>query len=445
MILDYNEIVKCIIGCELHATYEDVSQPKQPFVQNVINEMLDGVLGINIKDMVPRLQSAATKAGVNADNNNFMDNQADARLLMAHQRKISHLMFEIGIRDFSIMDIIKPEPERTRRIFSALINFIRFRASPTKQWNNMMNSQDTKSQELDQILMRRDELQAKVEQMESEQARYLEHKADLETRKTHSENKLRQLMREADIVGQKRIEYKEEKANLITQLQEGAKLLEEKRKQTENLKKYVFDPENPPSEINKRLNNQLTANREKLVTLERRIRGLEVSTEAFKTTKAEIDKCIKIVNECQNEEQREDEARRKWASSQEVYERSKLRASELDRTIAQLERRMKTNTDKVERVRQQTDRKKEAARERMAELQDQYSTLIAERAVADQDIERIKKEIISTEENMYLLRRDAEIKAVDFEKNMQELSSTLDTYLNDLQLKISEKSRTRQQ
>lgn len=36
-------------------------------------------------------------------------------------------MTEVGIDDFSLRDVLKPEPPRVRRILSAVINFAKFR------------------------------------------------------------------------------------------------------------------------------------------------------------------------------------------------------------------------------------------------------------------------------------------------------------------------------
>lgn len=400
--------------------------------------MLDGITGVHTKDMAPRLQSAAIKAGVSLDGNS-VDSQAEARLVMANQRLIYKLMSDIGINDFSIMDIIKPEPERTRRILSALINFARFRASPTTQWYSVINAQDLKSQEYDQMLLQRDELRAKIDDMALQQPRYLARKTELEGLKTQSEQVLRKLMETADVSGQEQAAHRRRKADLIKQLQERKAALEEEKKRVEHLQKYVMDPEHPPSEVNRQLNNTLSSSREKLEGLERRIRGLEVSTETFRNIKAEVEKCIKIINGCQIELRKEDEALKKLANCQEMYDRSKLEASELDRSSQQLTRRLKATEDKIERVRQQMDRKKEAARKRMVELQDQYLTLIAERSVADQDMERVRNNIKRTEEEMSALKQEVEAEVREFESESQRLNACINAYLNDMDRKISYK------
>ncbi len=36
-------------------------------------------------------------------------------------------MDAVGVKDFTVKDIVTPDPKRTRRICSALINFVRFR------------------------------------------------------------------------------------------------------------------------------------------------------------------------------------------------------------------------------------------------------------------------------------------------------------------------------
>lgn len=75
----------------------------------------------------------------------------------------------------------------------------------------------------------------------------------------------------------------------------------------------------------------------------------------------------------------------------------------------------------------------------MVELQDQYLTLIAERSVADQDMERVRNNIKRTEEEMSALKQEVEAEVREFESESQRLNACINAYLNDMDRKISYK------
>lgn len=435
-LLDYNEIVSCLHGCDIQATYEDVSQPKQQYIQTVINEMLNGTTGVHTTNMGPRLQSAASKAGVISDQNNYMDDQADARIIMANQRPIYQLMCDIGIFDFNIMDIAKPDAERTRRILSALINFTRFRASPTTQWYNVITAQEIKAQELDQMLVHRVELQNKVEQSKIEHAKSMEIKADIEKSNRDDHEMLNQLVKEAGTSSQDRLKYKNEKAEKTVKTQENARAIEEIHKRRDNLKKYVIVSKDQLLEINKQLENTLSADKQHIELLKRRIRGFEFSTKNFKVTHADVDGFIKIINECEDLKQKREEDGRKHTNGEEFRERNKREASELDHTVDQLNQRLKSVTVKLERAKQQNERKKKATVEKLKQYDDEISTQAVKNAKAEEKLGIIRNHTKQIEEQMNTLRGQTKSEFAMFQSESQKLKSIINAYLIDMTRKI---------
>lgn len=89
-------------------------------------------------------------------------------------------MVQVGIDDFSIRDIVKPEPGHVRRILSAIINFAKFReermavfeqySAKTDEYNDKKQSLEMQNGELtDRLAMLKDRREEEGGQIQAAQ------------------------------------------------------------------------------------------------------------------------------------------------------------------------------------------------------------------------------------------------------------------------------------
>lgn len=366
-----------------------------------------------------------------------MDVQADARLILANQRTIYKFMCDLGIDDFSIMDIIKPEPERVRRLLSAIVNFARFRGVRGADWDELIKEDEIHEMKYQEEVAKREDLINKIENLEQHMQTTDVKMKEMERHNSNAESELRQLKKLQEKLVTEHTTYKKQKEQLVNKLKDRAFLLEEGSRAIEQLRPYVVESPEVPQQINNDLNISLNNQREKLDNFERWARALEISGENFKTIQMEVEKCIKIINECQGEIEKKDMGIKRLTNFQEMCEQQKHEESELNRNIQQLNRRLKATEDKIERFRHQAEEKKSQAKARMEQLTDQYSTLIAARAIADQDMERERKNIGNIEKAIVDLRQQIETEIREFESESQKLNAYINAYLNDMEQKIT--------
>ncbi len=78
----------------------------------------------------------------------YMDTiPSDTRNLMGFYVTLRKLLIECGIMDFSFQDLYKPTHDRLVKIFSYIINFVRFRESQTEIIDRHFNKAETTSKE----------------------------------------------------------------------------------------------------------------------------------------------------------------------------------------------------------------------------------------------------------------------------------------------------------
>ncbi len=98
---------------------------------------------------------------------------SDGIRLTVFQAQLANLMKVIGIEDFSIRDLIKPDAQRTQRILSAVMNFSRFRQERldlldkvSETFNNDTIKEENLGYRIDEMKMRLESLRAKRKEEE---------------------------------------------------------------------------------------------------------------------------------------------------------------------------------------------------------------------------------------------------------------------------------------
>lgn len=415
-----------------------MAQPKPTFISNLFNQILSVFLGTPAYNLSAQLQAAAEVAQQSSSNpSEFgIDAQTDARMLLANKRMLFNFLYSIGVNDFSILDIMKPEGERMRRVLSTVVNYAKYREHKCSEWYMIVKQYEATTQKLNDEMARRTELTNKVQQLEQEAETIDEEMKELEERRTSAESELLRCRKKQTDYTDGHAEYKQRKAALTGAIQNNGFLIEETKQEIDRLRPYVIEDPETEHKVLQDLNSALAHTRDRLDKIERRSRELEISTTNLRAIRAEIDKCTRTITECQTEAQKEDEAMRKLSNSQDKHEQKRLLESGLDRDVELLERQLKTSQDKIERLGQTMERRKETAKGRMMKLNDEYSTLVAERDVADQDMKRERANIKHIEQAMAELAQQLEADIRTFESEAQKMNASVNGYLNDMERRI---------
>ncbi|KAL6947749.1 hypothetical protein ACO0RG_000335 [Hanseniaspora osmophila] len=152
-LLEVEELVSCLQSCDFSiASFESIAKPTPAFVITIYKQIIDSFMGLSPDQLIEQQQrKSATQNNLNtlnSNNNNNNNNNNDTNvndstingaalgsltdesetLNILILNKICFNFFQdLGVNDFNIMDLYKPEYNKTRRLLSAVVNFARFR------------------------------------------------------------------------------------------------------------------------------------------------------------------------------------------------------------------------------------------------------------------------------------------------------------------------------
>jgi kinetochore protein Nuf2 len=118
--LNNAEILQCMEELRIPFTEQDLSKPSSIKVIKVFEDFLDILMGITREE----LEQPHFSVMENLENPELHQQSLEDITFFRHLQRLMH---SVGIQDFSIKDIMRPEAPRVRRILSAVINFAKFR------------------------------------------------------------------------------------------------------------------------------------------------------------------------------------------------------------------------------------------------------------------------------------------------------------------------------
>lgn len=124
-VLDLEELVICLQSCDFAlATQENIARPTSDYMVTLYKQIIENFMGISVESL---LSSSNQETGENYfqdENENIYSDTLNVLVL----NKICFKFFEnIGVQDFNMTDLYKPEAQRTQRLLSAVVNYARFR------------------------------------------------------------------------------------------------------------------------------------------------------------------------------------------------------------------------------------------------------------------------------------------------------------------------------
>ena len=310
---------------------------------------------------------------------------------------------QCGVNDFTFTDLTRPTHDRLVKIFSYLINFVRFRESQTPVIDEHFNkTEKTKSrieapyaenQEMEQRLaaMRRDQ-QANEVQVREKVARNDELKA-----------RLLELGREQSRVAETLDRVKSERARRQQQLEEKTERTVRSRQEAEKLRPYVLEsPATLQSSLTE-LHENLMREKAHIDAMEKRARALNTSADTFTVVSNDVQACVKLLEEIAKEIEKEDEEESRAARNREAISDRGNNVREVEQTEKLLQRQLDRWNQKIETLRENAQQKAEAAQGQMEELRNVQKQLREERAEKQRDMERRRIRIEQTEKKVRYL------------------------------------------
>ncbi|CCC69338.1 hypothetical protein NCAS_0C03480 [Naumovozyma castellii] len=304
-ILDLSELVICLQSCDFSIASEDqIARPISDYVITLYKQIIENFMGISV-DSVLRGQTDSTNISRDGEGEEIEDENFNYMSQILILTKICYKFFQnIGVSDFTIMDLNKPEQQRTVRLLSAVINYARFREERMFDCNRFISQMESL---LGQLRSKFDDYNLLTQQTrgyeEEINALGISVNDDgtlelntLEENNKSLENQLKKLTQVQETLSINYSSYKSEKQKILKELESLGFELVELDSQKEKLEKYSKISLNDLTKSIVELSKLLKEKQESLATLKRRYANFQESTETFERVANELYDILRIIS-----------------------------------------------------------------------------------------------------------------------------------------------------
>ncbi|KAK4248319.1 hypothetical protein VTI28DRAFT_7441 [Corynascus sepedonium] len=405
MRLPDREIVGCINELGIPFTIADLQKPNPIQVQMIFEWFGELLMNKTRQTVDPAMRAAAEDLC-----GDFGDSlmPPDTRNLMGFFISLRQLMLDCGVNDFNFMDLYKPTHDRLVKIFSYVINFVRFRESQTSVIDEHCNRADSTKARIEQLYAENQNMEAQLDEMRANRRQMEALVAEKTRRNEELKKKLLELRRTQEKVASRLEEAKTKKGELAVELEEKTAAKLALKQESAKLRPYTLQSPSALQSSLTELSNTLNNDKSHIDSLDRRARALQTSSDSFAVVCSDVASCIKLLEEIAVELAKEEEDNAKNARQRDALTERGASVREVERTEALLQRQLAKWTERTETLRAQSQEKAQRAKEKMEELRTVHKNLTEERSEKGKDIERRRVRIEQIEKKMLDLKENIE-------------------------------------
>ena len=397
MRLPDREIVGCITDIGITFTVADLQKPNPAHVQQIFEWFAELLLNATRETVEPPMRAAAEDV---CDERYTDVIPPDTRNLMGFYVSLRRLLSECGITDFTFNDLYKPTYERLVKIFSYLINFVRFRESQTSVIDEHYNrAEDTKTR-IETLYNDKEENEGRLEDLKRNRKTMEAQVREKTMRNEELKKQLLELRRNQEKVAARLEDSKEKKGELTTRLEQKTHDKMTLKQESNKLRPYMLQSATTLQENLNELREILSNDKAHIDALDRRARALQTSSDSFAVVSTDVAACIKILEEISTELTKEEEEMAKNAKQRDALSERGNNAREVERSEMMLKRQLSKWTERTERVREQSNQKAQEAKEKMHELSALHKKLTEEHAEKSKEMEVRRVRIEQTEKKV---------------------------------------------
>ena len=399
MTLPDKEIAGCISDIGINFTVEDLRKPNPQQIQKVFEWFAELLTNTTREVVAPAMRAAAEDfCGDDADR----IFTADTRELMGFFITMRKLLVECGIKDFTFSDLYKPTHPRLVKIFSYIINFIRFRESQTSVIDEHYNSSERTKNMIEQLYHSNQEKEEQLQEMQQNRKNVEQAIKDKEKRNQELKTRLLELKKGQERVSEKLERVKGEQARLKTMLEERTVSVMNTRHEASKLRPYTEQSPAVLEQSLRELSSNLNADRAEIDRLDKRARALQTSCDSFTHLQSEIGSLTRILTDLSSELQKEEEEAHKAGKNRDALTEQTNNVREVERQEKMLRKQLEQWQSRTEKLRTDADKKASNARQKMEGLRKVHKELSAERRERGEEVEKRRVRIEQTEKKVSL-------------------------------------------
>lgn len=286
------------------------------------------------------------------------------------------------------------------KIFSYVINFVRFRESNTSTIDEHYNRAESTKARIERLYAENADVEQRLEDMKRNRKAMESQLKEKVKRNEESKARLLELRKGQERVAEQLERSRAEKAQRQAALEERTEKLIRSRQESEKLRPYVLQSPAALQDALAELSDNLVRDKAQIDQLERRARALQMSSDSFGVVSNDVQGCVKILEEISVELQKEEEEDSRAAKNRDALAERGNNVREVEQTEKLLQRQLSRWHERTEELRKKSQEKAQAAQDRMDELRRIQKQLREERADKGRDMERRRVRIEQTEKKV---------------------------------------------
>lgn len=452
-ILDNKELLECLVAIDLPGFDDLVTKPTSQSIRSFFEQSLDMFFGVTAQQISQRAKGMTTNsntsivegdAEANKEESNEIDDTESTLYVLVLFRACSNCLRTCGIYDFTLLDLMKPDLNRTRRILSSIVNYARFRDEFTIGCESSLEEFEKKLLKIEELENDNNRFTKEIEDLKvtlqdgltSDDSNQKSTLKQINAFNFRLENELKKLQKAQQILTLEHSQYKEQKQRLIEKLEDHHYLNLESKKELEKLKTYLSTNPEVLTKIINDLKNTLNEYQTDYSNLEATFKNKSATIESIQVIEQELKSLFRILEEILNDLQKSEAAIEKLNNYNEFLEQQKLESSDYNRQVQQVKRQLNNMEEKIKKLRNQASERDTKSKNTLASLKADYEELVEERKTREQELDKKKELITNLEKQMANKRNEFQSEVRNAESAVSRLMSHLKLYLAEMNNKI---------
>ena len=307
---------------------------------------------------------------------------------------------QCNITDFSFQDLLKPTHDRLVKIFSYIINFVRFRESQTSIIDEHFNKTETTKVRIETLYMENQDMEARLAEMKRSRKAIEGQVKEKVKRNDELKARLLELRKVQEKVAERLERVRGDKDRHAGVLEEKTANALSVKHECAKLRPYMLQSPAALQSSLTDLSNALQGDKTRIDALDRRTRALQTSADTFGVVTGDVASCTKLLEEVSAELQKEEEEAAKAGRHRDALSERSNNVREIERTEHLLQRQLTKWNERTDKLRQGSQEKTLMAKERMEELRSVHRRLTEERGEKGREMEKRRVRIEQTEKKV---------------------------------------------
>ena len=391
--LENREILECMseLGCTI--SEEQLTKPTPDHMMRVMEQLLDLFMGFSADD------NAQIKfSGMDVFDHPEIHEYSVGQL--AFHRSVIKLMRASGVYDFELRDISVPQYARVRKLFSAVINFAKFREEKVATFEQFVESTEALQNQKTDVDRRFEQLTAQLTQLRAQRKQEEPIINELQVENEKAEEQIRRLNLEQSSLKTKIHDMKQVRQEFTDKRDSDQFVILNLRAEITKLQSLVVrSPERVKKEIAE-MSTAYTTDHETLRDMDRKLQALRTKVDGLNKTEKDVSKIIKQLKDVEEHMGKLKGASKEVKRLQGTTQEAEDEIRDLSAQEASLQRQLQNASARAAELDARQRLKREAAEREMQRWKAAQSETDKEGAKVSEEVDKLEEAARAMERRM---------------------------------------------